>query len=576
MIEQQKEALSTLISGALAAIGAADVPVRLERPKVAAHGDLACTSALQCAKVLKKSPRAVAEELIANLKANPQFNELVAGVEIAGPGFINLRFHELAKFDVVRDVLVKGEKYGSSADHAGESVLLEYVSANPTGPLHLGHARQGALGDTLARVLATQGYKVSREFYYNDAGVQIDTLTTSVQLRGKELQGTGKPEDFPENGYRGTYIYDIARDYLAKKPVTAPSGKVIESAGDLDDRETVRQYSVAYLRNEQNADLQALGVAFDNYYLESSLYTTGRVQKTVQAIIDSGYTYEKDGALWLRTTDPAFAFFKDDKDRVMRKSDGHFTYFVPDVAYHITKFERGYTRAINIQGTDHHGTMARVKIGLQAAGPAFGLKIPKTFPEYLLHKMLLVMKDGEEVKMSKRAGTYVTLRDLVDWVGRDAARYFLVSRKSDAEFVFDVNLALSKSEENPVYYLQYAHARICSVLAQAKEKGYAVPTMEEAAKADLSLLAGKEAEALAAHMSEYGRTLATAGRDLAPHLVCVYLKDLAAAFHTFYNAEHVLVEEEPVRKARLALLMATRQVLANGLAVLGISAPQRM
>lgn len=576
MIEQQKEALSTLISGALAAIGAADVPVRLERPKVAAHGDLACTSALQCAKVLKKSPRAVAEELIANLKANPQFNELVAGVEIAGPGFINLRFHELAKFDVVRDVLVKGDKYGSSADHVGESVLLEYVSANPTGPLHLGHARQGALGDTLARVLATQGYKVFREFYYNDAGVQIDTLTTSVQLRGKELQGTGKPEDFPENGYRGTYIYDIARDYLAKKSVTAPSGKVIESTGNLDDRETVRQYSVAYLRNEQNADLQALGVAFDNYYLESSLYTTGRVQKTVQAIIDSGYTYEKDGALWLRTTDPAFAFFKDDKDRVMRKSDGHFTYFVPDVAYHITKFERGYTRAINIQGTDHHGTMARVKIGLQAAGPAFGLKIPKTFPEYLLHKMLLVMKDGEEVKMSKRAGTYVTLRDLVDWVGRDAARYFLVSRKSDAEFVFDVNLALSKSEENPVYYLQYAHARICSVLAQAKEKGYAVPTMEEAAKADLSLLAGKEAEALAAHMSEYGRTLATAGRDLAPHLVCVYLKDLAAAFHAFYNAEHVLVAEEPVRNARLALLMATRQVLANGLAVLGISAPQRM
>lgn len=576
MIEQQKEALSTLISGALAAIGAADVPVRLERPKVAAHGDLACTSALQCAKVLKKSPRAVAEELIANLKANPQFNELVAGVEIAGPGFINLRFHELAKFDVVRDVLVKGDKYGSSADHVGESVLLEYVSANPTGPLHLGHARQGALGDTLARVLATQGYKVFREFYYNDAGVQIDTLTTSVQLRGKELQGTGKPEDFPENGYRGTYIYDIARDYLAKKSVTAPSGKVIESTGNLDDRETVRQYSVAYLRNEQNADLQALDVAFDNYYLESSLYTTGRVQKTVQAIIDSGYTYEKDGALWLRTTDPAFAFFKDDKDRVMRKSDGHFTYFVPDVAYHITKFERGYTRAINIQGTDHHGTMARVKIGLQAAGPAFGLKIPKTFPEYLLHKMLLVMKDGEEVKMSKRAGTYVTLRDLVDWVGRDAARYFLVSRKSDAEFVFDVNLALSKSEENPVYYLQYAHARICSVLAQAKEKGYAVPTMEEAAKADLSLLAGKEAEALAAHMSEYGRTLATAGRDLAPHLVCVYLKDLAAAFHAFYNAEHVLVAEEPVRNARLALLMATRQVLANGLAVLGISAPQRM
>lgn len=576
MIEQQKEALSALISKALIAIGAKGVAVRLERPKAAAHGDLACTSALQCAKVLKKSPRAVAEELVAKLQADPQFQSLVAGVEIAGPGFINLRFHELAKFDVVRAVLTQGDAYGSSQEHAGESVILEYVSANPTGPLHLGHARQGALGDTLSRVLSTQGYRIYREFYYNDAGVQIDTLTTSVQLRGKELLGEGKPEDFPENGYRGTYIYDIARDYLNKKSVTAPSGKIIESKGDLCDRETIRQYAVAYLRNEQNADLAALGVSFDNYYLESSLYTSGRVQKTVQAIIDSGYTYEKDDALWLRTTDPAFAYFKDDKDRVMRKRDGHYTYFVPDVAYHITKFERGFTRAINIQGSDHHGTMARVKIGLQAAGPAFGLAIPRTFPEYMLHKMLLVMKDGEEVKMSKRAGTYVTLRDLVDWVGRDAARFFLVSRKSDAEFVFDVNLALSKSEENPVYYLQYAHARICSVLAQAKEKGFAVPSLQEAAQADLSLLGGKEAEALAAHMSEYGRTLATAGRDLAPHLVCVYLKDLAAAFHAFYNAERVLVEEEPVRNARLALLMAARQVLANGLAVLGITAPQRM
>ena len=358
--------------------------------------------------------------------------------------------------------------------------------------------------------------------------------------------------------------------------ITAPDQTVIESTGDINDTQAVRRYAVAFLRNEQDADLKALGVAFDNFYLESSLYTEGRVERAVKAIIDSGYTYEADGALWLKTTDPAFADFHDDKDRVMRKKDGHYTYFVPDVAYHLTKFERGFDRAINIQGSDHHGTVARVKIGLQVAGPAFGMAIPKTFPEYVLHKMLLVVKDGQEVKMSKRAGTYVTLRDIVDWVGRDAARFFLVSRKSDAEFVFDVDLALSKNEENPVYYLQYAHARICSVLAQAKEKGFAVPTFEEASGADFSVLQSDAAGALAQCLSAYGKTLSIAARDLAPHLVCVYLKELAASFHAFYNAERILVDDARERNARLALLLASRQVLANGLAVLGISAPEHM
>lgn len=572
----ENENLVRFISRALDSIGITNVPVRIEKPKDLSHGDLACTVAMQCARALKRNPREIAASLVEAMKKDPEFTRLLSDVQIAGPGFINFRLNAGSKFAVIADILTKKDAYGSSDACRGKRVLLEYVSANPTGPLHLGHARQGALGDVLSRIMATQGYGVTREFYYNDAGVQIDNLTLSVQARAKELRGLAKPEDFPENGYHGDYIFEIARDYLKGMRITAPDQTVIESTGDINDTQAVRRYAVAFLRNEQDADLKALGVAFDNFYLESSLYTEGRVERAVKAIIDSGYTYEADGALWLKTTDPAFADFHDDKDRVMRKKDGHYTYFVPDVAYHLTKFERGFDRAINIQGSDHHGTVARVKIGLQVAGPAFGMAIPKTFPEYVLHKMLLVVKDGQEVKMSKRAGTYVTLRDIVDWVGRDAARFFLVSRKSDAEFVFDVDLALSKSEENPVYYLQYAHARICSVLAQAKEKGFAVPTFEEASGADFSVLQSDAAGALAQCLSAYGKTLSIAARDLAPHLVCVYLKELAASFHAFYNAERILVDDARERNARLALLLASRQVLANGLAVLGISAPEHM
>ena len=576
MTEDQKQSLAQLLGRAAAAIGAAGTTARLERPKSAEHGDLATNVAMQLARTLKKNPREIASELVAAMKADAHFDSLLSSVEIAGPGFINMRFNQAAKFSVIGDVLRQGASYGSSRAAKGRSVLLEYVSANPTGPLHLGHARQGALGDVLARIMRTQGYQVTREFYYNDAGVQIHNLTISVQARARELLGLQGPEAFPEKGYQGLYIFDIARDYLAKKPVAANSGTVVESSGDVEDLETIRRYSVAYLRNEQDEDLKLLGVAFDNFYLESSLYTSGRVEKAVQAIIASGHTYEADGALWLRTTDPAFKDFKDDKDRVMRKQDGYYTYFVPDVAYHLAKFERGFDRAINIQGSDHHGTVARVRIGLQAAAPAFGFKIPKTFPEYLLHKMLKVVIDGVEQKMSKRAGTYVTLRDLVEWVGRDAARFFLVSRKPDAEFAFDVNLARSRSDENPVYYLQYAHARICSVLRQAAERGFCVPDAQQAAAADFSALESPQAAALALRLSQYGQTLAVAARDLAPHLICVYLKDLAADFHAFYNAEHVLVDDERVRCARLAMLLAARQVLRNGLDVLGVSAPEHM
>lgn len=576
MLAQQKEAVSALIQKALAELGQPDAPVVLERPKSPEHGDVACTSALQLARAMKKAPRQIAEDIVAALRRYPETDALVSSIEIAGPGFINMRVADGARQDIVRQVLREGEAFGCNDAHKGESVLLEFVSANPTGPLHLGHARQGALGDVLANILATQGWAVTREFYYNDAGVQIGNLAESVKIRCRQLQG--EAVDLPESAYHGEYIISIARDFLDKKPVHAHSGEVIESTGDFNDTDLVRRYSVAYLRNEQDDDLAALGVRFDNFYLESSLYTSGRVEAAVKAMIDSGRTYEAENALWLKTTsfEDLGHGIKDDKDRVMRKADGTYTYFVPDVAYHLAKFERGFTKAVNIQGTDHHGTIARVRAGLQAAGSVMGLAIPKEFPEYILHKMLSVIKDGEPVKMSKRSGNYVTLHDLVEWAGRDAARFFLVSRKSDAEFVFDVTLAQQKSDENPVYYLQYAHARICSVFAKALEQGYAVPSDAELAGADLSALTGEAAGQLLAAIAEYPQMLTQAARDHAPHVLCYYLKDLAAAFHAFYNAERVVVEDETERNARLALLAAARRVLANGFALLGISAPESM
>ena len=574
MLASQKEALASLISNALKTLGVTDAAVMLERPKSPEHGDIACTVAMQLARSLKKNPREIAQQIVAALKADPNSEALIKTIEIAGPGFINIRVQDSARQDIIRQVLTDGKAFGLSTAHQGESVLLEFVSANPTGPLHLGHARQGALGDVLANLFATQGWNVTREFYYNDAGVQIGNLAESIKLRARQL--LGETVEMPENAYHGEYVMAIARDYLDKKPVHAHGGEVIESTGDITDTNLIRRYGVAYLRNEQDDDLAALGVHFDNFYLESSLYATGRVEAAVKAMIDSGRTEEKDGALWVKTTACEDLGIHDDKDRVMRKADGTFTYFVPDVAYHLAKFERGFTKAVNIQGSDHHGTIARVRCGLQCCASVLGLKIPQVFPEYILHKMLSVIKDGKPVKMSKRSGNYVTLRDLVDMAGADAARFFLVARKADAEFVFDVNLAQQKSDENPVYYLQYAHARICSVFANAAEKGYIVPPNDVLAAADLSSLTSEPAGALLAKITEYPALLTQAAKDHAPHAVCYYLKELAAAFHTFYNAERVVIENETERNARLALLAATRQVLGNGLALLGISAPEFM
>jgi arginyl-tRNA synthetase len=578
LLPEQKHAVAELLRQALGGMGVTDVAVELERPKNEAHGDLACNAALQVARRLKQNPREVAVALAEALRLNPAGHGLIDAVDIAGPGFINLRLAAGARQQVVHEVLRARDGFGTQGTHAGQRVMLEFVSANPTGPLHLGHARQAALGDALANLLATQGWAVTREFYYNDAGVQIDTLARSVQLRARQLQGAAIDEE--DVGYRGDYIADIAREFLDRKTQTARDGAPVTASGNVDDLDNISRFAVAYLRHEQDTDLAAFGVRFDHFFLESSLYRDGRVEAAVKAMVDSGMTFEADGALWLRTTaiTPLAGFggpATDDKDRVMRKSDGTYTYFVPDVAYHVTKFQRGFVKVINVQGSDHFGTVPRVRAGLQAAGKALGVQVPAGYPDYLLHKMVRVMKAGEEVKMSKRAGSYVALRDLIDWVGVDATRFFLASRKADTEFVFDVDLALSQSEDNPVYYVQYAHARICSVLAQAAERGQGLDAVR-AATVPLGSLTGPKALALMARLAAYPDTLQQAAGELAPHQLAFYLKDLAADLHGFYNAERVLVDETEPREARLALLLAARQVLRNGLALLGVSAPERM
>ncbi|WP_027996350.1 arginine--tRNA ligase [Simplicispira psychrophila] len=536
-----------------------------ESPKVAAHGDFACTAAMQLAKPLKLNPRQVAETLRSALLATPACQRWVADIDIAGPGFINIRLQPAAKQEVVREVLASGARFGFQGER-GEKVLVEFVSANPTGPLHVGHGRQAALGDALCNLFTTQGWSVHREFYYNDAGVQIQTLTHSTQLRAKGFKPGDDcwPTD-PENPaskafYNGDYIQDIANDFLAKKTVKADD-RAFTASGDVQDVESIRQFAVAYLRNEQDKDLQAFNLKFDEYYLESSLYTSGRVEATVNKLIANGKTYEQDGALWLNSTD-----YGDDKDRVMRKQDGTYTYFVPDVAYHIAKWERGYSKVVNIQGTDHHGTIARVRAGLQAAD----VGIPLGYPDYVLHTMVRVVKGGEEVKISKRAGSYVTLRDLIEWTSKDAVRFFLLSRKPDTEYTFDVDLAVAQNNDNPVYYVQYAHARICSVLAAW---GGDVATLQGV---DLSALDGPQAQALMLQLVKYPEMLTAAADGEAPHDVTFYLRDLAASYHSYYDAERILVDDEAVKNARLALVAATAQVLHNGLAVLGVSAPRRM
>lgn len=558
--EQQKQLISLIQAAVAQSLPDARAAVLLERPKVAAHGDVATNVAMQLAKPAKRNPRELAQAIVEALLAQPGARDLVESAEIAGPGFINLRVTAAARQAVIGVVAEQGEAFGRSP-RSGEKILVEFVSANPTGPLHVGHARQAALGDALCRLYDAIGWDVTREFYYNDAGNQIENLAISVQARARGL--TTESPEWPADGYKGDYIVDIARDFQAGKTLQASDGEPVTATGNIDSLDDIRAFAVAYLRREQDLDLQAFGLKFDNYYLESSLYTSGRVEATVKALVAGGHTYEEGGALWLRTTELGTG---DDKDRVMRKSEGGYTYFVPDVAYHKAKWERGFHRAVNIQGSDHHGTVARVRAGLQALEEG----IPKDYPSYVLHKMVKVMRGGQEVKISKRAGSYVTMRDLIDWVGRDAVRYFLIQRRADTEFVFDVDLALSKSDENPVYYIQYAHARICSVINNA-----AMPAADVAA-ADASLLTAPSEFALMQRLAEFPHVVALAAQELAPHHIAFWLRDCASDFHAWYNAERVLVDDTALKLARLRLAATTRQVLANGMALMGVSAPERM
>jgi arginyl-tRNA synthetase len=550
-----KDQIALLIGEALETV-APDTPVSLEieRPKNSAHGDFSSNAAMQLARPLKKNPRELAQRILTELPQSP----LIAKAEIAGAGFINFHLTPAAWHGIVPQIRSAGAQFGQGDAGKGHKMLVEFVSANPTGPLHVGHGRQAALGDAICNLYAAQGWEVCREFYYNDAGMQIATLANSVQARAKGL----KPGDaaWPEAAYNGDYIADIAADFLARKTVKSDD-REFTASGDADDLDSIRQFAVAYLRHEQDLDLQAFAVRFDNYYLESSLYTSGRVEATVQKLVEADKTYEQDGALWLRTTD-----YGDDKDRVMKKSDGTYTYFVPDVAYHIAKWERGYERAINIQGTDHHGTIARVRAGLQAAG----VGIAKGYPDYLLHTMVRVMRGGEEVKISKRAGSYVTLRDLIEWTSKDAVRFFLLSRKADTEYIFDIDLALARNNDNPVYYVQYAHARICRVF---EEWGGMSDALDGA---DLAPLTAQHELALLQRLAEYPETVSTAARELAPHLLVHYLQMLAGDFHSWYNAEKFLVDDASTKLARLSLADATRIAIVNGLALLGVSAPEKM
>jgi arginyl-tRNA synthetase len=516
-----------------------DVEPLLERPRDPALADWASNIAMVLARPLRRKPGEIAIAIRDNIDLA---NAGVDRIEIAGPGFLNFRLDPAAVAATVRDIVAGNENYGRAPDGANAPVVVEFVSANPTGPLHVGHGRQAALGDAISSLLEWTGWNVSREFYYNDAGVQIDNLELSVRAH---IEANGADAAIPAGGYHGDYVRELALRY--------------EDTMD----ESVREFAVRMLRAEQDLDMQAFGVKFDTYYLESSLYTDGKVGQAVDRLVANGQTYESDGALWLRTMQ-----YGDDKDRVMRKRDGTYTYFVPDVAYHLTKWERGFTRAINVQGADHHGTTTRVRAGLRA----LDLGIPEGYPEYVLHQLVTVVKDGEEVKISKRAGSYVTVRDLLDWVGRDAVRFFFLMRKGDSPLIFDVDLARRQSDENPVYYLQMAHARMSGILRVGEIDASRMDT----SATDLSVLNAPEEQALIKQLIDFPAEVHGAAAALEPHRITAYALETARLAHQWYHKHHVLGEPEPVMSARLALARAAQIVIRNTLHLLGITAPDRM
>ena len=536
-----------------------DIPTpQVDHTRDPSHGDLATNIAMVLAKRAGMAPRDLAAAIVERIPTNT----VISRCDIAGPGFINFHISQASNIQIVEKILESGAHFGRTDDGAGKRVQVEFVSANPTGPLHVGHGRGAAIGDALCRLLDNAGWSVHSEFYYNDAGQQISNLALSVKARLDEIEPTD--ERWPKDGYQGDYIKEVARAYANCETVAA-ADRTIAASGNAEDLADIQAFSVAWLRREQDHDLKAFDVNFDCYFLESSLYTSDAVEHTVNTLIANGHTYELDDALWLRTTD-----FGDAKARVMRKREGGSTYFVPDVAYHLNKWERGFERVINEQGADHHSTITRVRAGLQGLDK----NIPDGWPDYVLHQMVTVMRDGEEVKLSKRAGSYVTLRDLIDEVGRDATRFFLTARAATSQLTFDIDLALSKSNENPVYYIQYAHARICSVQRKAAEQFDS--WTPKSGLAHLDKLNQDEEQALALVLSKYPEVVAGATKRLEPHAVANYLRDVAAAFHSFYNAHKIIDDDVSLSLARLALAAATQQVIARGLHILGVSAPEAM
>lgn len=553
-----QDAIREALISVLAGMGVDDAQIHLERPRDPSHGDLATNVAMTLARTLKKAPRQIAQDIADGLDLQAAG---VTAVEIAGPGFLNFRLAAGAVASVLDEILAADESFGRADTGAGEKVMVEFVSANPTGPLHMGHGRQAALGDAIASLLEWTGWAVHREFYYNDGGTQMDNLALSVRARYQEH--FGREAEIPEGGYKGEYVRELA-------------AALVEAVGDryLDDEsqealDTMRVHAVEILRTEQDRDLSEYRVHFDHHFLESSLYSGGLVDQTVEDLRETGHVYERDGATWLRTTE-----FGDDKDRVMIRGNGMPTYFLPDVAYHMEKWGRGFHRVINVQGSDHHGTVSRVRAGVQALG------LPKGYPEYVLHQMVRVEQDGKEVKFSKRSGSYTTLRELFEKVGVDVARYFLQMRKPDAQVVVDLTVALDHSDQNPVYKVQYAHARMCSIFAKAGLE------LEQVGpdSADLTVLTHELERELVKKLGEFPQTLARAARGMTPHVVCDYLEQTAGAANSWYHGGNptrnpelaVLVDDEKLRAARLVLARAVQVVLRNGLAVLGITAPRRM
>lgn len=551
-----KTELASIISSALDQIleDSSAIDIHIERPKTLEHGDYSTNIALQLTKILKKNPREIAQLIIEKVGLDPSIDRL----EIAGPGFINFYLSSAGKSSIINSIFSQSTNYGHNLTGKNQKLQVEFVSANPTGPLHIGHGRGAAIGDSLARIMQANGWDVTREFYYNDAGQQINNLALSVQSRIKGIE----PDDanFPEDGYRGEYILEIADAYSNLKTVEV-DGEIVKANGNPDDIENIKRFSVAFLRNEQNIDLAAFQTTFDVFTLESTFYQNKDVEKVLDLLEKNGFSYQKDDATWLKTTN-----FGDDKDRVMIKSDGSYTYFVPDVAYHLNKWERGFVRVINEQGADHHSTITRVRAGLQG----LNLSIPKDWPDYVLHQMVTVTKNNQEVKISKRAGSYVTLRDLIDEVGSDATRYFLLARKPDSQLIFDIDLAKSQTNDNPVYYIQYAHARICAVLNQANIKPEDLQNFDEA------LLTSTHEHQLIKRLSEFPEIISLSASETSPHYIATFLKDLAADFHSYYNANKFLSDDKALQNARLALIGATKIVIKNGLQLLGISAPEKM